>query len=355
MAYTTIDNSKLFFQTKLYTGNSGTNAITFDGSENMQPDFVWLKRRDSGSNNHRLCDSVRGVDKQIYSSANSAQGTSSGVVQSFDSNGFTLNTSDSSVNVGSYVCWNWKAGTSFTNDASSTGIGTIDSTGSFNNTSGFSVITYSGTGSAGTVKHGLNVTPKIIFWKRTDSNDGSVNWIVQSTKLGNQTKLVLNTTEATSTNSSFSETDDWTSTLIDLGTYEGQNDSNGTYVAYSFADVPGYSKISTYIGNGSSDGQFIYTGFMPAVVIRKNTASTTDWSIMDNKRFGYNTILPYIFPNSSAGETTNQNVNNIDFLSQGFKLRESDDDGNASGSTYLYLAFASNPFVTSTGIPTTAF
>ena len=358
MAYTTVDDPTIYFSTTLYTGDGQQNrAVTIDGT-GMQPNMLWIKSRSLGEG-HVLGDSVRGATKKIIPNDSEAESTSATNIASFTSTGFTVANGgvDGAVNQNSatYVSWAWKTDTSFTNDASGTGIGTIDSTGSFSNDSGVSIVTYTGTGSNGTIKHGLNAEPKIVIWKRLDNAAGAVNWIVQSTTLGNQTKLVLNTTEATSTSSSFSETDDWTNTLIDLGTYEGQNDSNGTYVAYSFADVPGYSKISTYIGNGSSDGQFIYTGFMPAVVIRKNTASTTDWSIMDNKRFGYNTILPYIFPNSSAGETTNQNVNNIDFLSQGFKLRESDDDGNASGSTYLYLAFASNPFVTSTGIPTTAF
>ena len=349
-----IDNPELYFQTKLYTGNSGTNAITFDGSENMQPDWVWLKRRDSGSNNHRLCDSVRGVDKQIYSSANSAQGTSSGVVQSFDSNGFTLNTSDSSVNVGSYVCWNWKAGTSFTNDASGTGIGSIDSAGSFNNDAGFSIVTYTGTGSDGTIKHGLNSVPKIVFWKRLDNAAGAVNWIVQSTLVGNQTKLVLNTTEATSTNTSFSQTNNWTSALLDLKTYEGQNASSGTYVAYCFAEKTGFSKFSSYTGNGDADGTFVYTGFKPAFIMVKRSNGIENWTIMDTTRDPFNVAGNKLHPNTSGGTDAGAT---IDILSNGFKNRTTNAGANGSGDSYIYMAIAENPFVTSTAngsIPATA-
>jgi hypothetical protein len=349
-----IDNPELYFQTKLYTGNSGTNAITFDGSENMQPDWVWLKRRDSGSNNHRLCDSVRGVNKQIYSSSNGAEGTSSGVVQSFDSNGFTLNTSDSSVNVGSYVCWNWKAGTSFTNDASGTGIGSIDSAGSFNNDAGFSIVTYTGTGSDGTIKHGLNSVPKIVFWKRLDNAAGAVNWIVQSTLVGNQTKLVLNTTEATSTNTSFSQTNNWTSALLDLKTYEGQNASSGTYVAYCFAEKTGFSKFSSYTGNGDADGTFVYTGFKPAFIMVKRSNGIENWTIMDTTRDPFNVAGNKLHPNTSGGTDAGAT---IDILSNGFKNRTTNAGANGSGDSYIYMAIAENPFVTSTGngsIPATA-
>ena len=349
-----IDNPELYFQTKLYTGNSGTNAITFDGSENMQPDWVWLKRRDSGSNNHRLCDSVRGVNKQIYSSSNGAEGTSSGVVQSFDSNGFTLNTSDSSVNVGSYVCWNWKAGTSFTNDASGTGIGSIDSAGSFNNDAGFSIVTYTGTGSDGTIKHGLNSVPKIVFWKRLDNAAGAVNWIVQSTLFGNQTKLVLNTTEAFSTNSSFSQTNNWTSALLDLKTYEGQNASSGTYVAYCFAEKTGFSKFSSYTGNGDADGTFVYTGFKPAFIMVKRSNGIENWTIMDTTRDPFNVAVNKLHPNTSGGTDAGAT---IDILSNGFKNRTTNAGANGSGDSYIYMAIAENPFVTSTAngsIPATA-
>ena len=255
MAYTTINKSSLHQNTMLYTGDDGTRNITGFGH---QSDLVWLKRRNDTASHH-LVDSVRGATKSLSSDANSAEATESTGVTGFVSDGFSLGGGGGYNNSGdTFVSWSWKAGTSFTNDASATSVGTIDSSGSFNNDSGFSVVTYTGTGSDGTIKHGLNAKPKIIFWKRLDNSAGAVNWIAQSTILGNQTKLVLNTTEATSTNSSFSQTDNWTSSLIDLKTYEGQNSSSATYVAYCFADVAGYSKFGTYIGNGNADDH-LYT------------------------------------------------------------------------------------------------
>ena len=356
MAYTTVDDPTIYFSTTLYTGDGQQNrAVTIDGT-GMQPNMLWIKSRSLGEG-HVLGDSVRGATKKIIPNDSEAESTSATNIASFTSTGFTVANGgvDGAVNQNSatYVSWAWKTDTSFTNDASGTGIGTIDSTGSFSNDSGFSIVTYTGTGSNGTIKHGLNAEPKIVIWKRLDNAAGAVNWIVQSTTLGNQTKLVLNTTEATSTSSSFSETDDWTSALIDLGTYEGQNASNGTYVAYCFAEKQGFSSVGrTYIGNGSSDGQFIYTGFRPAFVMLKNTTRAASWLIYDNKRLGYNPDNNELVANTGADEET---YDQIDILSNGFKMKANGTSTNLNGDTYIYMAFASNPFVTSTGIPTTAF
>ena len=250
MAYTDIDKPSDYFNTMLYTANGAVRNIT--EADTFQADLVWLKRRNA-TVSHHLVDSVRGATKAIYSNTNASQATDSAGVTGFVANGFSLGAQGGYNDTGTFVSWTWKAGTSFTNDASGTGIGTIDSAGSFNNDAGFSIVTYSGTGSNGTIKHGLNSVPKIILWKRTDNNAGAVNWIVQSTLFGNQTKLVLNTTEAFSTNSSFSQTNNWNSSLIDLKNYEGQNASNGTYIAYCFAEKKGYSKFGSYKGIGNAN------------------------------------------------------------------------------------------------------
>ena len=354
MAYTDIDDPSKYMQTALFTGNGGTNAITNTGNSDLQPDWIWFKRR-NGTDNHILFDVVRGVTKGIYADLNNAQDNLADSLSSFNSDGFTLGAdtgSGGSINGSSetMVAWQWKAGTSFTNDASGTGIGTIDSAGSFNNDAGFSIVTYSGTGSNGTIKHGLNSVPKIILWKRIDNNAGAVNWIVQSTLFGNQTKLVLNTTEAFSTNSSFSQTNNWTSSLIDLKNYEGQNASNGTYIAYCFAEKKGYSKFGSYKGNGNANGTFIYTGFKPALFICKRTDATSDWFIWDNKRGAINEITARLVPNENGAEGSAS----IDFVSNGIKIRNNATARNASGGTYIYMAFAENPFVTSSGVPATA-
>ena len=169
MAYTTIDNPELYFQVKTYVGNNTARSITLDGSENMQPDWVWFKNR-SSTQNHRLFDSVRGAGKNLVSNNNGAEinaGTGTGgQLRTFDSNGFSIG-DDNSVNKNSenIVAWNWKAGTSFTNDASSTGVGSIDSAGSVSTDAGFSIVSWTGTGSAGTIKHGLSTVPKMIIVK----------------------------------------------------------------------------------------------------------------------------------------------------------------------------------------------
>ena len=349
MAYTDIDNPELYFQTKLYTGNSGTNAITFDGSENMQPDWVWLKRRDSGSNNHRLCDSVRGVNKQIYSSSNGAEGTSSGVVQSFDSNGFTLNTSDSSVNVGSYVCWNWKAGTSFTNDASGTGIGSLDSTGSVNTDAGFSIISFAGASAVSTVAHGLGVAPKMMIFKNRSDAD---HWGVYHQSLGSNAAMYLNLTGAVDGTL-------WNNTAPTTSVFTVQNNSavNGSgnnIIAYCFAEKQGYSKFGSYTGNGNADGTFVYTGFKPAFIMVKRSNGIENWTIMDTTRDPFNVAVNKLHPNTSGGTDAGAT---IDILSNGFKNRTTNAGANGSGDSYIYMAIAENPFVTSTGngsIPATA-
>ena len=357
MAYTTVDDATIYFSTTLYTGDGQQNrAVTIDGT-GMQPNMLWIKSRSLGEQ-HVLGDSVRGATKRIIPSSSDAEATSATNIASFTSTGFTVANGgvDGAVNQNgaTYVSWAWKTDTSFTNDASGTGIGTIDSTGSFSNDSGFSIVTYTGTGSDGTIKHGLNAKPKIVIWKRLDNAAGAVNWIVQSTILGNQTKLVLNTTEATSTNSSFSQTDNWTSALLDLKTYEGQNASSGTYVAYCFAEKTGFSKFSSYIGNGNADGTFVYTGFKPAWVMIKNASASQNWYMLDNKRDISNVCDSYVTADNTTAEQT---YTLVDFLSNGFKARDSGGASNGNGNTMIYMAFAQNPFVTSTGngsIPATA-
>jgi hypothetical protein len=347
MAYTTVNDATIYFSTTLYTGDGQQNrAVTIDGT-GMQPNMLWIKSRSLGEG-HVLSDSVRGATKRIIPNSSDAEATSATNIASFTSTGFTVANGgvDGAVNQNSatYCSWAWKTDTSFTNDASGTGIGTIDSTGSFSNDSGVSIVTYTGTGSNGTIKHGLDSVPKIVFWKRTDNAAGGVNWIVQSPLLGNQEKIVLNTTEAKSSNSSFSQTDNWTSALLDLKTYEGQNASSGTYVAYCFAEKSGFSKAGTYTGSGTADGTYVHLGFKPALIICKITSSTSNWRIFDNKRLGYNVDNNPLYPNVGNAEGTEDN---IDILSNGFKWRTTDGALNGDGSSYIYTAFAENPFVSS--------
>ena len=348
MAYTTINKSSDYFNTKLYTGNGGTQSIAGVG---FQPDFCWFKRRDTGNSNHALLDAVRGVTKFIQSNTNTAEATSSNYLTSFNSDGFSLaGDGDVNENNANHCSWNWKAGGG---QGSSNTDGSINTTyTSANTTAGFSISKYTGTGSGATVGHGLGATPDMIFWKRLDNSAGSVNWIVQSPLLDNRNKLVLNTTEAKSYNSSFANVDNWSNSVFTLGTYEGQNSSGGTYISYSFAEKTGYSKFGSYVGNGNANGSFIYTGFKPAFVMVKQTnASGEDWFICDTKREGYNAENNRLLPNLSSAESTDSP---IDILSNSFKARLSGANVNGSGSTYIYMAFAGAPLVGTNNVPCTA-
>ena len=354
MSYTNgLDKPSDYFTTKLFTGNGGTNAITGVG---FQPDWIWFKNRTSAQS-HAIVDSVRGR-KGLQSNATDAEYTlnSGKDFGTFDSDGFTVLTPQQlnsfNYNTGSIVSWNWKAGTSFTNDASSTGIGSIDSAGSFNNDSGFSIVSYTGTGSAGTIKHGLNSVPSMIIIKvlTNTAND----WVVYHQATGNNKSTFLNGTNAVSSNAFMNNTTP-TSSVFSV---DGSNYSSGSsrnYIAYCFAEKQGYSKFGSYTGNGggAANGNFIYTGFSPAFVMIKNTTHTYNWVIQDNKRNTFNPLDRYIYPNTSGAEAQNS-IYDLDLLSNGFKVRSQRSETNDTNNGYIFMCFAENPFVTSTGVPATA-
>ena len=351
MAYTTIDDPELYFQTKIYTGNGADNRdIALDGSVDMQPDWLWIKKR-SAAASHRLVDSVRGSSKLLFSDQNYAEVTDANEVQAFNSNGFQLGT-DAAVNENgqTFVAWNWKAGTSFTNDASSTGIGSIDSAGSFNNDSGFSIVSYTGTGSAGTIKHGLNSAIKMIITKGRSFAD---DWLCYHSSLGNGKYIILNKTNAEASSALPWNSTSPTSSVFSVGSSGTTNNNGGTIIAYCFAEKQGYSKFGSYTGNGNADGTFVYTGFKPAFVMTKPSNKTGEWFMIDNKRDPSNYVRRRLKANSNAAENTDDNQD-FDILSNGFKPRRSAGDWNSSGDTFIYMAFAENPFVTSTGVPATA-
>ena len=357
MAYTDIDKPSDYFETKLYTGNAGTLNVT---GLDFQPDWVWIKNRTSDYT-HGLYDSVRGAgsSKGIYSNTNEAEGTNSAFqnLTSFNSDGFSLgstsNTNVINTNSQNHVSWNWKAGTSFTNDASATGVGTIDSTGSVNDTAGFSIVSYTGNTTAGaTIKHGLSTVPDVIICKARQDSGGAIEWVVYhkgiSTPQNNT--LTLNTNAA-----KVDRTIAWndtapTSSVFSVGTWVGTN-AAVPMIAYVFSEKKGYSKFGSYNGNSNADGTFVYTGFKPAFVMVKMTNGADDWQILDNKRNTFNVMNEYLRPNSNGATTTNDVV---DFTSSGFKQRSSFGSWNHSSYSYLYMAFAENPFVTSTGVPACA-
>ena len=338
-----IDKSSDYFNTKLYSGNGGTNAQT---GVNFQPDFTWIKAR-SNAENHNLFDSVRGVTKRIRSNGSEAEDTRTTSLTAFGTDGFTLG-SGSQVNTNgwTFASWNWKAGTSFTNDASSTGIGTIDSAGSFNNDSGFSIVTYTGTGSNGTIKHGLSTAPKMVMVKSLGESE---SWNCYNANLTSPAYVVqLSTKGAQFSNGSTWNSTAPTSSVFSVGTDAGTNKNSINFIAYCFADVQGFSKMGLYVGNGNADGPFVYTGLKPAFVMTKKTSGTSQWVMFDNKRSPINYVQRRLQANNSAAENTDDNQD-FDILSNGFKSRRAAGDWNSDGDTFIYMAFAENPFVTSTG------
>ena len=362
MAYTTVDNPELYFQSKIYTGNGGTNAITLDGSENMQPDWVWIKDRDTNNNSHILVDSVRGASKNIHSNLTNAESTKTDRVVSFDSDGFTLGADSSqgaNDNGSSQVAWCWKAGTSFSNDASSTGIGSIDSSGSFNNDAGFSIVSFVGTGSNATVKHGLNAAPNFIIFKDRSS---SKDWFVYHQSISPARGLKLNKSDYPGNDSSYFQDTAPSSSVFSVGSANTVNASSNNMIAYCFVEKKGYSKFGTFTSNGNDSGTFAYCGFTPRWIMIKPLVSDgwSHWYIFDTKRDHPQLNDAPLYANLDTreayyGGSPASNYSQIDILSNGFKIRR---DGNwgvgGSGQASAFMAFAESPFVNSNGIPTNA-
>jgi hypothetical protein len=344
MAYTTIDKPNEYFTTTVYTGNGSTLSIS---SLEFSPDFVWIKNRNIVSN-HVLFDTVRGTTLSLESESNASESIRSGIT-SFDSNGFTLGSNgNSNANGNSHASWSWRGSDS---SAVSNTAGSITSTVSANTTSGFSIVSFTGNATAGaTIGHGLGSAPSLIL---TKNRDFAYNWHLWTHAFSSYNDTIqLNTTAAIDTGTLLNNTAP-TSSLITLGNSAVINASGEKIIAYVFAEKKGFSKFGSYTGNGSADGTFVYTGFKPAFVIMKRSDSADSWLMKDSVRDSYNLANKRLFPNQSVAEDTSVN-GSIDILSNGFKQRGSDTLTNASGGTYIYMAFAENPFVTSTSIPTTA-
>ena len=340
-----INKPSEYFNTKLYTGTGAENSISDIG---FNPDFVWFKKR-SASEHHFLYDQVRGALKKIATSNTNPQFTETQTLKSFDTGGYTLGTSgEVNGSATTYVSWNWLAGGTGVSNTD----GSITSTVSANTTSGFSVVTYSGNSTAGaTIGHGLGVAPEIVFYKATTA---AFDWLVYSKALGATKELVLNSTAAGTTSSVFNNQDP-TSTNLIVNTNSGNNSSSHSYVAYCFAPKKGFSKFGSYVGNGSADGTFVYTGFKPAMIIFKNTTTSgTSWTIYDNKRDTYNVTNHLLLPSGSDPEISANSTLYLDFLSNGFKMRGANSTFNTSGDTYIYMAFAEEPLVGTNNIPATA-
>ena len=334
MAYTTIKKPSDYFNTKLYTGNGTTD--TAQTGLGFQPDWNWTKQR-SSNEWHTITDSVRGITKQLFTNSTQAEQTNSEFIKSFDSDGFTVGTANATnQNTQTYVSWNWKA-----NGAGSANTdGSITSTVSANTTSGFSIVSYTGTGSNATVGHGLGVAPKMVITKST----GAVTaWGVYHQSLGNTDALFLNETTATGANSVYWNNTSPTSSVFSVGSAGAMNNTNGM-ITYCFAEKQGFSKFGSYVGNGNADGTFVYTGFKPAFILYKATNLNSNWLMYDSKRPGYNDTKKLVMPNLSNAEADSPS-DAIDLLSNGFKFRGTGAASNGSGQTFIYMAFAEEPLV----------
>lgn len=323
-----------YFDATLYTGTGSAQSITNSGS--MQPDLVWVKGRDAAKN-HTLVDSVRGATKNLVSNSTNDEGTWSSIT-AFNSNGFTLGTdANENGNGNTFVAWQWKAN----GTGSSNTDGTITSTVSANTTAGFSIVTYTGNQSAGaTVGHGLGVAPSMIIIK---SRGAVTSWPVYHTSLGATQWILLNSTNSATTSSQEFNNTAPTSTVFSIGNSSSNSNQASTYVAYCFSEVAGYSRFGSYTGNGSSDGPFVFCGFRPRYLLVKRTDSAGfNWVTVDAARDTYNVTGNLLLPNTSGAESSAPPL--FDFLSNGFKVRDSGTGLNGNGGTYIYAAFATYPF-----------
>jgi len=356
MAYTNIDDPSAHFQVTLYTGDGNDNRqVTNDGNSDLKPDWVWYKDRTQGES-HAAFDSTRGATKRLQPNNSNDESTETATLKSFTTDGFTVGTS-SSVNNGSnpdqYVAWQWKANGGTT---SSNSDGDITSTVQANTTAGFSIMTYSGTtGDVHTIGHGLGVTPQVWIVKQRSGNGEFKDWFfwhhqMAASNIVDNRVMFLNSAGNPDTYTGINALT--TSTIRVKSSTTAQN--GDTFVAYAFAEKQGYSKFGKYVGNGNANGAFVYTGFKPAWIMLKITSGTTaGWYIWDTKRETFNPNNQYLNAVEADAEQSASTFD-IDFLSNGFKLRNSNAGLNGSANSYIYMAFAENPFTTSTGIPTTA-
>jgi hypothetical protein len=332
----TIVKGNLYMDSTLWTGNGTSQTIVNAGA--FRPDFVWIKCR-TVTEQHQAMDSVRGASKVLNPNQTVAETTDTTKLTAFNSNGFSVG-SELAVNTNgaTYVGWQWQAGQGSTSSNTS---GTIASTVSVNTTAGFSIATYTGNGTGGaTVGHGLGVAPKFIIVKTRSNID---NWPVGTAALGWDRHTLLNLTSATAVTSSTWNDTAPTPTVFSIGTDSRVNNSGWTYVAYCWAEIAGFSKFGSYTGNGSADGPFVYTGFRPEwLLVKQSSSAGNNWQLLDTARNTFNKADKVLFPSSSAVEGTGNAT--FDFLSNGVKIRAADGTINTSSSTYIYMAFAENPF-----------
>jgi hypothetical protein len=348
MAYTTIDNPAEHFNTLLYTGDGESDrAITGVG---FQSDWSWFKSRNQVWS-HNASDSSRGSTYQLRPGTTNVEWNDATSLKSFDSDGFTVGESgDWNSSINNIVSWHWKAnGGSRTTNAED---GNNPAGGyQANTTAGFSIVDYTGTGAAGTMAHGLGAAPDLIIIKNRDATDSWAVYHSANTAAPETDYLFLDTNVATADDDTFWNDTAPTSSVFTVTTAHNVNADAEKYMAYCFTSIQGYSKFGGYTGNGNADGPFAYTGFKPAWLVIKRTDSANEFFMWDNKRNTFNIMNTELRAGTTDAETT---TDKLDFLSNGFKIRNTYTSGNADGGTYIYMAFAESPFVTSGGVPCTA-
>ena len=340
MAYTAIDDPEAYFQVQLYTGDgAANNAITLGGDTDMQPDLVWIKNRDAGDS-HCLFDAVRGATKVMHSDTNAAEATDTDTLDSFASDGFQVD-ADVKVNTNTekYVAWCWKESA----------------------TSGFDIVAYTGDGSNRTISHSLSAVPHVMIVKNKVGENGWAVYQHKNTAAPETDVLELDSTGATVDNDPRWNDTAPTSSVFTVGTHATTNNDGTAFIAYLFSEKQGFSKFSSYTGNGNADGAFIYTGFRPAWVMIKRNDGANGWFISDDQRMGFNSAttnsatLGNVEINANTSRTEAEgNTNIMDIFSNGFKMHGTGNDTNGSGATYIYFAFAKAPFVNSNGVPCNA-
>ena len=345
MAYTTINKSTDYFNPVAYAGNGASDRAVTSG---FATDFVWIKNRNT-TDDHVIFDKVRGGTKYIYTNATQAESTYSGLDLTFENTG---------VDVGSYTTINNNGSNLISYHLKANGQGSSNTAGSINTTytsanttSGFSIVKWTSTDTAGsTIGHGLGAVPKMIITKKLTGGNPNY-WTTYHNSIGNTKSIFLNDAGAASgASTSYWNDTSPTSSVFSTGTYLDAGD----YIAYCFAEKQGFSKFGSYTGNGNANGTFVYTGFKPAFVMIKqttNTDSASNWFIMDNKRNEFNVVDKLLYASNSNAEGTS---GYIDINSNGFKLRKTSTGVNASGSTYIYMAFAEAPLVGTNNVPCTA-
>jgi len=327
-----------YFNTKLYTGNGGTNAITGVG---FSPNFVWLKSITNGYN-HYAFDTPRGVEEWVSPSQTAAETSQDPSLTTFDADGFSLGAWDN-INESSdaHVSWNWKMGTT----SGLSGGSLTPSAYSINTTSKQGIYKYTGTGSIATIAHGLGQAPSAIFIKKLSGTD---SWASYQETAGNTKCLALDTNASLETGAGFFGNTSPTSTVFTVKDNSRLNTSGQTYIAYAFCDVPGYFRQGSYIGNGNVSGPMCFTGFSPSLLLIKNDASGEGWFMVNNKSNSYNVVNKNLFANTSGAEATNGTADsdkNLDFLANGFKMRSTNSEVNSNSATYRYWAWADQPII----------